>query len=195
MGRWGPVVLAAVAATVTACSPSVADEPTSDEVATSTTRTPRITDDAGRPPVTFDPCRDIPDEVMTEAGYDAGKKEVADMPMGTYTFLGCSYRDSTKVPGIRRGYSLNVLAGNITFDEERENNGHIATTVTVNKRRALVEVDPSRKDTCKYVLEADFGIVMLTRILHTDHLGHAPSSDWCTGFEELVTSIETHIHR
>ncbi|KLL95168.1 hypothetical protein NJ76_29330, partial [Rhodococcus sp. IITR03] len=67
MGRWGTVALAALAVVATACSPSAADDVMSDEASTSTTRTPRITDDSGRPPVTFDPCYDIPDDVMNAA--------------------------------------------------------------------------------------------------------------------------------
>ncbi|MCR8693757.1 DUF3558 domain-containing protein [Rhodococcus pyridinivorans] len=193
MGRWGIVALATAMAMLTACSPSVAGDVTGDETTTSTTRTPRITDDSGRPPVTFDPCYDIPDDVMNAAGYDAGKKELADMPMGTYTFLGCTYRDDNKVPGIRRGYGLNILAGNVTLDEEFSNNAHIATAVSINGRRALLEVDPDRDDTCKYVVETGFGLVMLTRIYHTDYPGSAPIEEWCTGLEELVTSIEPFI--
>ena len=193
MGRWGTVALAALAVVATACSPGSAEPATSDEASTSTTRTPRITDDSGRPPVTFDPCYDIPDDVMNAAGYDAGKKELADMPMGTYTFLGCTYRDSNKVPDIRRGYSLNVLAGNVSLDEELENNGHVATAVTVNERRALLEIDPNRNNTCKYVLETEFGIVMFTRILHTERTGHAPVEEWCADLEGLVAAVEGHI--
>jgi hypothetical protein len=179
MGRRGTVALAALAVVATACSPGSAEPATSDEASPPATRTPRITDDSGRPPVTFDPCYDIPDDVMNAAGYDAGKKELADMPMGTYTFLGCTYRDSNKVLDIRRGYSLNVLAGNVSLDEELENNRHVATAVTVNERRALLEIDPNRNNTCKYVLETEFGIVMFTRILHTERTGHAPVEEWC----------------
>lgn len=84
------LALATLAAAVTACSPNTADSTASEDTATSTTRTPRITDDSGRPPVTFDPCYDIPDDVMNAAGYDAESKELADMPMGSYTFLGCT---------------------------------------------------------------------------------------------------------
>ena len=128
MGRWGTVVLAAVAATVTACSPSVADEPTSDAVATSTTRTPRITDHPGRPPVTFDPCYDIADDVMNAAGYDAGKKEVADTPMGTYTFLGRLYKKDDSNPGVRRGFGLNILVGHCSLVEEARKKLYISYT-------------------------------------------------------------------
>ncbi|MCD5418853.1 DUF3558 domain-containing protein [Rhodococcus pyridinivorans] len=193
MGRWGIVTLAAVAAVATACSPSAADDATGDETTTSTTRTPRITDDSGRPPVTFDPCYDIPDDVMDAAGYDAAKKEVADMPMATHTFLGCTYKKEDLVPGVRRGYSLNILSGNVSLDEELKKNGHVATSATINGRSALLEVDPENRDACTYVLQTDFGVVFVTRLYNTDHPGPAPQSEWCAGMEEFVGSIEPHI--
>ncbi|WP_319804878.1 DUF3558 domain-containing protein [Rhodococcus pyridinivorans] len=143
MGRWGTVALAALAVATTACSPGSAEPATSDEASPPATRTPRITDHSGRPPVTFDPCYDIPDDVMHAAGYDAGKKELADMPMGTYTFLGCLYKKDDYIPGVRRGFGLNVLAGNVTLEEEAKKNGHISEPTSINGRGALLRVDPS----------------------------------------------------
>ncbi|WP_016933677.1 DUF3558 domain-containing protein [Rhodococcus sp. R1101] len=190
MGKWGIVALATLAAVATACSPGSAEPATSDEAATSTTRTPRITDDSGRPPVTFDPCYDIPDDLMNAAGYDAAKKELADMPMGTYTFLGCTYDKRDRIPGVRRGYGLNILAGNVTLEEELQKNGYIASHTSINGRPALLEVDPDARNGCKYVLGTDFGIVLITRVLYADHLGSAPQTDWCTGMDDLVASLE-----
>ena len=192
MGRWETVALAAVAAIATACSPSAADDVTSDQT---TTRTPRITDDSGRPPVTFDPCYDIPDDVMNAAGYDAGKKEIADYPMGTYTFMGCSYRNDDRIPGVRRGYNLSILSGNVTIDEELEKNGHRATETTINGRRALLEVEPDDRDACAYVLQTEFGLVIFSRLYNADHVGPAPESEWCAGMEELVTELEPFINQ
>ncbi|MFX1760893.1 DUF3558 domain-containing protein [Rhodococcus sp. As11] len=190
MGRWGIVTLAAVAAVATACSPSAADDATGDETTTSTTRTPRITDDSDRPPVTFDPCYDIPDDVMNAAGYDAAKKEVADYPMGTYTFLGCTYRKDDHVPGVRRGYNLSILSGNVTLDEELAKKGATATETTINGRGALLEVDPDSDGTCTFVLQANFGIVSLIRTYNKDHPGPVPETERCFDMEGLVSSIE-----
>ncbi|WP_301851038.1 DUF3558 domain-containing protein [Rhodococcus pyridinivorans] len=190
MGRWGIVALAAAAAVVTACSPSVADDATEDETTASTTRTPRITDDSGRPPVTFDPCYDIPDDVMNAAGYDAAKKELADMPMGTYTFLGCLYKNDDYFPGVSRGFGLNILAGNVTLEEEAQKNGHISEPASINGRAALLRVDPSASLACTYVLETNFGIVIFDRLYHSDSVTRPPIEVWCDGFEELVASIE-----
>ena len=193
MGRWGTVALAALAVATTACSPGSAEPATSDEASTSATRTPRITDDSGRPPVTFDPCYDIPNDVMHAAGYDAGKKELADMPMGTYTFLGCTYDNRDHIPGVRRGYGLNILAGNVTLDEEFQKNAHVASHTTINGRPALLEVDSGARNGCKYALQTDFGVVLVTRVLYADHSGPAPQTDWCAGMEDLVASVEPFI--
>ncbi|MCD5418857.1 DUF3558 domain-containing protein [Rhodococcus pyridinivorans] len=194
MGRWGIVALAALAVMGTACSPGSADDvAVGDETATTTTRTPRITDDSGRPPVAFDPCYDIPDDVMNAAGYDAAKKELADMPMGAYTFLGCAYDKRDYVPGVRRGYGLNILSGNVTLEEELAKNERIATDTTVNGRRALVEVDSTDRNTCTYVLQTDFGLIIFSRLYYTDHAGPAPEGEWCSGMDEFVTTLEPFI--
>ncbi|WP_016694248.1 DUF3558 domain-containing protein [Rhodococcus rhodochrous] len=193
MGRWGTVALAALAVVATACSPGSAEPATSDEASPPATRTPRIIDDSGRPPVTFDPCYDIPDDVMNAAGYDAGKKELADMPMGTYTFLGCAYEGTVSVPGVLARYDLNVLSGNVTLEEERDKNGHAAVPTTINGRPALLEVDPGNVETCRYVLETNFGMVILSRLYQKDHSGPVPQSEWCDGFEQTVSTIEPFI--
>ncbi|MGX6511606.1 DUF3558 domain-containing protein [Rhodococcus sp. SJ-2] len=187
---------AAVIAGVSACGPAPATEVDDDPTvaATTTTRTPRIVDDSGRPDVTFDPCLDLPDDVMTAAGYDAARKEFADMPMGTYTFLGCTYTKTDLVPGIRRGYGLNVLSGNVTLDEELQKNGAAATPTAINNRPSLLEVDPNTSDTCRYVLETDFGIVIFSRLHYKDHPGPSAQSEWCAGFEDFVSSVEPFIN-
>jgi hypothetical protein len=190
MGKWGIVALAAAVALVTACSPSAADDLTDDEATTSTTRTPRITDDSGRPPVTFDPCYDIPDDVMNSAGYDAANKEIADMPMGTYTFLGCAYEGTLSIPGVLARYDLLVLAGNVTIEEELEKNRHVAEAVKVNGRSALVELDPNLRDTCRYILQTSFGVVVLSRIYHKDRPGTIPQEEWCAGVPDLAMALE-----
>jgi len=193
MARRAIVALALIGAAVTGCGPSPAAEVEASEAVTTTTRTPRITDDSGRPPVTFDPCYDIPDEVMEAAGYNAAKKKLADMPMGSYTFLGCTYTKEERIPGMRRGYGLNILSGNVTIEEELEKNGHIATHTTINGRPALLEVDPDSKDACKYALPTDFGVVFLTRIYNKDHPGPVPHDMWCEGMEDFVASVEPYI--
>jgi hypothetical protein len=188
-------LVAAIAVTTGCGSPPPPDELARAEtvVETSEVRTPRVVDDSGRPPVTFDPCLDLPDDVMTEAGYNAAHKEFSDMPMGSYTFLGCTYRDPTVVPGVRRGYSLLVLAGNVTLEEELQKNGHVATATMINDRPALMEIDPAAGGTCRFVLRTAFGMVIFSRIYHKDHPGPVPQREWCEGLEALVTALEPSI--
>lgn len=195
MSRWERAALgAAMVAVVSACGPTPATEvDTTTEAAAPTTRTPRIVDDSGRPDITFDPCLDLPDDVMNAAGYDAAHKEFADMPMGSYTFLGCTYEKDDPVPGVRRGYGLNVLSGNVTLEEELLKNGTVATLTSINNRPALVEIDPNTTDTCRYILETDFGIVIFSRLHYKDHPGPSAQSEWCTGLEGFVSSVEPFI--
>jgi len=198
MSRWGSAtcsLVAAMAVTTGCGSPPPPDELALPDtvVETSEVRTPRVVDDSGRPPVTFDPCLDLPDDVMRDAGYDAEHKEISDMPMGWYTFLGCSYRKSDPIPGVRRGYSLSVLAGNVSLDEELQKNRDVAEETTVNGRAALREVGPTGNDECTYVLQTSFGIAIFNRLYHKDHPGPVPRAEWCAGLEDFVTRVEPFI--
>ncbi|MEE2033615.1 DUF3558 domain-containing protein [Rhodococcus chondri] len=188
-------MLAAAAVTVAACAPEGVDGSSVavDDSKDATTRAPRIVDDSGRPPVTFDPCLDIPDEVLTEAGYDPRTEDSADYPMGDYTFLGCRYRGLDEVPGVMRRYGLNILSGNVTLDEEIQKDGSISTEISINGRRALLEVDPASTDTCAIALETGYGIVIFSRIYTADHTRAVPREEWCRGLESTVELIEPSI--
>nr|WP_111731663.1 DUF3558 domain-containing protein [Rhodococcus coprophilus] len=186
------LVSLAVVVTVSGCAPGAARTSESEtvETPTSTTRTPRVVDDSGRPQITFDPCLDIPDEVLVDAGYDPRSKEIADYPMGTYSFVGCRFKGTLHIPGVLRRYGLNVLSGNVTLEEELAKDRHIATETTVNGRRALLEVDSNNQNSCGIAVETEFGIVIFSRTYYPDHTRGVPTDLWCSGLEELVSSVE-----
>lgn len=196
MGGWNCVVRVvaslAVVMTVAGCTSGAATPSESEpvETPTSTTRTPRVVDDSRRPQITFDPCLDIPDELLASSGFDPRSKRPKELPMGTYSFLGCDYRGTLHIPGVLRSYSLIILSGNVTLEEELAKNGHVATETVINGRRALQEVDPALSGSCAFVLESEFGIVILSRIYNADHTRGVPQTEWCAGFTELVTDIE-----
>jgi len=198
---WGTVAKAvacvAIVVSAASCGSGSAatgeSESVSTESATSATRTPRVVDDSGRPQITFDPCLDIPDDLLTEAGYDPRSKEPTDYPMGDYSFLGCRFKGTVHIPGFLRRYGLSVLSGNVSLEEEAAKNGHIATEVSVNGRRALLEIDPDMHGSCAYVLQTGFGIVILSRTYHPDHSRAVPEAEWCAGFDQLVSTIEPGI--
>lgn len=158
-----------------------------------TTRVPRIVDDSGRPDVTFDPCLDIPDEALAEAGYDPKSEESADFPMGHYTFLGCGYMGTTTIPGELRRYGLSILSGNVGLEEERIKMGAIASDMTVNGRPALFEFDPKPGKECSITVQTDFGMVIFSRLYHPDHNRTLSKEQRCGGLEETVGLFETFI--
>ena len=80
--------------------------------AESTTRAPRFTDQSDRPLVTYDPCLDIPESAIEEAGLDPLSKSEQDFPGGDRTFLGCTYIT-------RRVVGVNILSTNSTLDARR----------------------------------------------------------------------------
>ncbi len=147
-------------------------------------------DDSGRPQITFDPCLDIPDGLLVDAGYDPRSKEIADYPMGSYTFLACGYDGTVHIPGVLFRYGINILAGNITLEEELAKDRLIATETTINGRRALLEVEDNDQNSCAIAVEAKFGIVIFSRTYYPDHTRGVPRNEWCNDLDNLVSSIE-----
>lgn len=195
VGGWKRVVWAvAMVVSATACGAGVGEsEPVATETPTTTTRTPRVVDDSGRPQITFDPCLDIPDELLLEAGYDPRSEEIADYPMGSYTFLVCSYNGTVRIPGTMRPYGLNILSGNVTLEEELLKDGAISAEIDVNGRRALLEVDPDAKNLCAIAVETNFGIVIVSRLYNPDHTRGSSPEEWCAGLRDLAQAIEVQI--
>ncbi len=188
------VALVAVAVSTAACGSGSAatgeSESVSTESAMSTTRTPRVVDDSGRPEITFDPCLDVPDELLIEVGYDPRSKDIADYPMGSYTFLVCSYDGAVSVQGTMRPYGLNILSGNVTLQEELQKDGNISTSIDVNGRRALLQVDAAARNTCAVVVETAYGIVIFNRLYNPDHTRGSSPEEWCAGLQDLAAAVE-----
>ncbi|KXF84857.1 hypothetical protein D092_18820 [Rhodococcus ruber Chol-4] len=188
-------MVAVAAATAGACTSVAPPEPTApaEPPATSTTRVPRIVDESDRPPVTFDPCLDIPDQVLRDAGYDPKSEEVSDFAATHYTFLGCSYQGTLRIPGVLRRYGLNLNSGNITFAEVQEKVAEYATPIEVDGRRALLEVDPSLRRACAVNVETSFGVLIISRVYHPDHGNGVPQGEWCAGLEDTAARISVLI--
>ncbi|MCK0090003.1 DUF3558 domain-containing protein [Rhodococcus sp. F64268] len=196
MGGWKRVAgsIALIAAT-TACGTDAPpdDPPSAADTVTSTTRTPRVVDESGRPAITFDPCLDLPDDVLVEAQYDPRSKRPSEYPMESYSFLGCGFTGTFHIPDVLRHYRLSVLAGNVTLEEELEKDGNISTHISVNGRDALLQLDPSNTDSCAITVRTDFGIVIFRRTYYADHVRDVPIDEWCTGLEETMAMLEPFI--
>ncbi|MFD6895140.1 DUF3558 domain-containing protein [Rhodococcus sp. NPDC060086] len=171
-------------------TPVAAEEPAPT---TPTTRPPRLTDESGRPDITFDPCLDIPDDVLVDAGYDPRTKDIADYLMEQYTFMVCTYRAPVKVPGVIRSYGLNILSGNVSIDEELAKVGDVASETTVNGRRALLEYDPKPDNSCAITLQTDFGIIIFDRLYHADHTRTLTFDERCGGLADTVALFEPFV--
>lgn len=159
---------------------------TGSTAAASTERAPRIINKDGRPQVTFDPCLDLPDTVLIEAGYDPKTVDKSDFD-AEYTFLGCNWQTpQTK-------YRLGLLSGNITFAEEQQKTAAYAVPIDINGRRALLEQKPGTSDVCAMTLETNYGILILGRNLFDDRIGPAPQSEWCAGLEDTARLFEPYL--
>ena len=181
------IALAALSLALSAgCGTEV--EPQSEiESVVTPTRVPRHVDQSDRPQVTFDPCLDIPDTTIAQAGYDPASETNADFKGGSYTFLGCGYDTP------QRRYVMNVLSGNITFAEEQEKKKDHSTPIDINGRRAILIFDPSVSDACDLSIETPYGILGFTRSVFAGNGQHAPESEWCAGLEDTARIIEPFI--
>lgn len=161
-------------------------ETSASESATSTTRVPRATDDSGRPQVAFDPCLDIPDGALIEAGYDPESEEPSVYTPGTHTFLSCSYDT------VERRYGLNVMSGNVTFAEQQEKSKDYSTPIEIAGRRALLEI-PGNTISCTVSIETDYGILGVSRVIQRTSSAVPPRSQWCDGIEETASIIVRYL--
>ncbi|MDV7241334.1 MULTISPECIES: DUF3558 domain-containing protein [Rhodococcus] len=181
--------LASAALTATllsGCSEPHADSQTNSDTPTMT-RVPRHIDKSDRPQVIFDPCLDIPDSALVQAGYDPQSESNADFTPDSYTFLGCGYDTQQRL------YVMNVLSGNITFAEELEKKQGHSTPIDINGRRAILIFDPKVSDACDLSMETSYGVVGLTRSVFKGNGQHAPESEWCAGLEDTARIFEPFI--
>ncbi|WP_416063216.1 DUF3558 domain-containing protein [Rhodococcus indonesiensis] len=158
----------------------------------STTRPPRLVDESDRPLVAFDPCLDIPDEVLTAAGYDPATKDNADFAATHFTMLGCAYDGIVHIPGVLARYDLSVLSANFDFEEERQKaigNGDDLVLTELAGRRALLKINSSLPYRCGMSVETSYGVLIFGRIHFRDSSAPLPESQWCVGLEDTVGRI------
>ncbi|WP_054374716.1 DUF3558 domain-containing protein [Rhodococcus rhodochrous] len=158
----------------------------------STTRTPRLVDESDRPVVAFDPCLDIPNEVLTAAGYDPMSEDNADFAATHFTMLGCSYKGTHHIPGVLARYGLSVLSANFDFEEERQKaagNGDDLVLTELAGRRALLKTNTSLPYRCGLSVETSYGVLIFGRIHFRDSSAPLPESQWCVGLEDTVGRI------
>ena len=186
------IFIALTALALSGCSTATVDGQSNPETTpeSTTARVPRHVDQSDRPQVIFDPCLDIPDSAIVEAGYDAASEENADFTPDEYTFLGCTYDTPQRL------YGLNVLSGNISFEEERQkvqSTQRSTRPIEINGRPALLEFDSGKPDVCAVSMETSSGFVILDRNLFKGTGTHAPESEWCAGLEDTARIFERYI--
>lgn len=157
---------AGLALTVVACTTSGADQP----VAAESTKTPAMPTVAAPPKpapaqynnardkVSYDPCFELPDQVVIDLGFDAGSRDRRDFMSNHYAFIGCDFIRKGDVRGqqLRTG-SLIVQASNITVREFREREGDHAQDVRIGTLDGVQY--PSGIDACYVVFPFREGVL------------------------------------
>ncbi|MEV0945894.1 DUF3558 domain-containing protein [Rhodococcus sp. NPDC049939] len=176
-----------LASILTACgSPAAEPEAASDSGSPSpSVRVPRQVDQSDRPWVVFDPCLDIPDEALVEAGYDPQSKDEDVVAADYYTFLMCDFDTP------QRQYGLGVYSANITFAEEEEKVKDYSTPIMLDGRRALRKVQSSLG--CAISMETGYGILIVSRTLQLTRSDQNPEEERCVGIEETASIIARYL--
>ncbi|AOW94390.1 hypothetical protein BFN03_03810 [Rhodococcus sp. WMMA185] len=149
-----------------------------------TVRVPRQVDQSDRPWVVFDPCLDIPDEALVEAGYDPESKDEDAVAADYHTFLICSFRTP------QRKYGLGVFSSNITFAEQQEKSKDYATPIMLDGRRALLEVPT--EGICDVSMETSYGILGVSRLFFPSR-SDQDEEERCVGIEETASIIARYL--
>lgn len=131
------------------------------------------------PEVTFDGCRDIPDEALRSTGLDVSTKDPSGSRTSTATYLNCSLLSEPVGSG-----GVNILAMNRTFDSylEKEAGGDLRE-YELDGRRAVALRNPGTVANCFLTVETSFGFVTLTRRLSGST---APREQWCDGIDDMM---------
>ncbi|AOW92122.1 hypothetical protein BFN03_03805 [Rhodococcus sp. WMMA185] len=177
------------ASILTACG-SPAAEPeaasASETVPSSpTVRVPRQVDQSDRPWVVFDPCLDIPDEALVEAGYDPESKDEDAVAADYHTFLICNFDTP------QRQYGLGVFSANITFAEEQEKVKDYSTPIEFDGRRALRKT--SSTISCAISMETSYGILIVSRLIQLTRSDQNTEEERCVGIEETASIIARYL--
>ncbi|QNG20185.1 DUF3558 domain-containing protein [Rhodococcus triatomae] len=173
-------IVVAVAASVAGCS---GDDDTGEvsatgQAPTSEVREPRFTDQSARPDVIFDPCLDIPDEALVEAGLDPSTKAYEDYPGPDRTFLICAFVSPAA------DVYVNIASSNSTFDEYvAKEAGNDLREYELDGRRAVDLRMRSSGINCTLTVEIGIGIFALTRDLFERDMTR---EQWCDGMDDIA---------
>lgn len=95
---------------------------------------------SGRTEVGFDPCFEVPDSSISEAGFDPNSRERGDFVADDYSFIGCEFSGTAPNTDIVLRF-LDITSSNITVDEFRDRNIDTAKEmedIGISGRKAIV---------------------------------------------------------
>ncbi|WP_167472885.1 DUF3558 domain-containing protein [Nocardia arthritidis] len=156
--------LISIALLITGCSSSETENKSPS--ASSTPRPPSISVSVkpaptqynqGRQSINFDPCTNVSDTVVSQAGFDPSTRERDDEIHDTYSFIGCKFDHKEVVRGQNvPTRTLTISSTNITLDEFRKREGISATEIKVNGRDAITYNRPDA-ESCFIVMKTNDG--------------------------------------
>lgn len=145
-------------ATTTVNSPTSAPKPS---ISVSVKSAPQQPNSGSRRPVAYDPCVEIGDETISQAGFDPKTRERADQIHQDYAFIACDFKRMQDVDGQTLSVGgLTISSTNVTLDEFRRREGNAATATKVAGREAITYKDVS-SESCNIVTSGPDGTIDL----------------------------------
>lgn len=188
----------ATALTIGGCS-SAGPEPTESLTTTQTVTKPEIAAslppapaqvNKGRSAVTFDPCVDIGDTTITEAGFNPRTRERADFTSDFYSYRGCKFTRGDEQGLLTR--LLTVQSSNVTMAETRERYGAAVRNAPIAGREAIIFKLPEDKsnDTCFLTLPTRDGTLSIQLGVSRARTAELPCDTISGVAEVLATTLK-----
>lgn len=147
-------LLALLTLTTAACTSPVVGTPTASPTSTAASSSPIPTNQAGRVHITFEPCKDIPANVIKDLKLDKSPPRPDTQTDGEIENVFCKYRSQGK-------YYLTIAASNHTLETlKTTNRGWDLQEFVIGGRQAISTFDspqPSTDD-CSINVEATTGV-------------------------------------
>jgi Protein of unknown function (DUF3558) len=146
--------LALLSLTVAACTSPVTGTPTTSPTPTAATSSPIPTNQSGRVHITFEPCKDIPADIIKDLRLDRSPPRPDTQTDGEIENVFCKYRSQGK-------YYLTIAASNHTLETlKKSNRGWDLKEFEIGGRQAISTFDspqPSTDD-CSINVAASTGV-------------------------------------
>ncbi len=138
--------------------------------------------------MTHDPCSELGDDDVTEAGFDPHTRERIDRIFDTYSFVGCQFKhmEQDKFQQMAPTRTLFVNSTNVTLEEFRAREGSNSTATRVNGSEAI-SYTSQVAGACYIVVETSYGTLSVGKSVASALTAEKP----CDHMQEIAATIHS----